>query len=68
MADGLVCAQAFDRLEDQQKDLLLLKYQGLTSMEIGNILGLSASAVRSRLQKAREALAGFLKDCGVDVE
>lgn len=38
----------------QDKQLLMLTGQGYKSNEIGKILGLSSSAVRTRLQKLRE--------------
>lgn len=40
----------------QDKQLLMLKGQGYKSSEIGKMLGLSSSAVRTRLQKLREKI------------
>lgn len=42
----------------QDKQLIVMKKQGLSSKEIGKVLGISASAVRSRLQ----ALRGKIKN------
>lgn len=46
-------------LEDRK--LMELKRQGLSSKEIGRIFGLSASAVRTRLQKLRKELEKQIK-------
>lgn len=47
----------------QDKQLLVMKEQGLSSREIGKILGISSSAVRSRLQTLR----GKIKNNGADI-
>lgn len=47
----------------QDKQLLVMKEHGLNSKEIGKILGVSASAVRTRLQKLR----GKIKDNVTDI-
>lgn len=48
-------------LTEADKMLIELKKQGLKSREIGNILGLSASAVRTRLQTLRKTIGKLLK-------
>lgn len=40
----------------QDKQLLVMKEHGLNSKEIGKILGISSSAVRTRLQKLRKKM------------
>ncbi|MGN1203111.1 MAG: RNA polymerase sigma factor [Eubacterium sp.] len=40
----------------QDRQLLVMKEQGLSSKEIGKMLGISSSAVRSRLQKLRKRI------------
>lgn len=45
---------AFDALDRDTRELLTLKNFGFTSEEIGTLLGISASAVRTRLQKAKQ--------------
>lgn len=52
---------SFEKLEPEQKELLSLKLFGFSSREIGELQGLSASAVRTRLQKARESFAFLLE-------
>lgn len=42
----------------QDRQLIVMKAQGLNSKEIGKILGISASAVRSRLQALRKKIKG----------
>lgn len=45
-----------DSLSEKEKYLLLLSVQGYDSNEIGHQLGISPSAVRTRLQKIRKKL------------
>lgn len=45
-----------DSLSEKEKYLLLLSVQGYDSNEIGHRLGISPSAVRTRLQKIRKKL------------
>ena len=40
--------------QEQERELLLMKVQGYSSEEIGRAFGISASAVRSRLQKIKK--------------
>lgn len=42
----------------QDRQLIVMKEQGLNSKEMGKILGISASAVRSRLQALRKKIKG----------
>ena len=68
MAHKLAVEQAFKRLTHDERDVLLLKNNGFTSDEIGKLLKISASAVRSRLSAARVRFKGYLNDCGVNVD
>ena len=52
---------AFDALDRDTRELLTLKNLGFTSEEIGTLLGVSASAVRTRLQKAKRVFAEKLE-------
>jgi RNA polymerase sigma-70 factor (ECF subfamily) len=57
--------RALDGLEPQLRSILVLRYFAeFTSKEIGNILGLPDSTVRSRLCTARQELASELKRTG----
>ncbi len=59
--DQLAVRQALFALKERDRDLILLKYIGFSSGEIGKMLDLSASAVRSRSVTARERFAKELK-------
>ena len=59
--DQLAVRQALFALKERDRDLILLKYMGFSSGEIGAMLNLSASAVRSRSVTARERFAKELK-------
>ena len=52
---------AFDALDRDTRELLTLKNLGFKSEEIGALLGVSASAVRTRLQKAKRVFAEKLE-------
>ena len=52
---------AFDALDRDTRELLTLKNLGFKSEEIGALLGVSASAVRTRLQKAKQSFAEKLE-------
>ena len=55
--DQLCVRQALYALKERDRDLILLKYMGFSSGEIGKMLDLSASSVRSRSATARERFA-----------
>ena len=59
--DQLAVRQALFALQERDRDLILLKYMGFSSGEIGGMLNLSASAVRSRSVNAKERFAKQLK-------
>lgn len=62
----LCVEEAFSRISLQEKEMLLLYAGGLSSRELGEILGISASAARSRLAAARKHLETEWKLCGGD--
>lgn len=66
--DQLSVRQALYALKERDRDLILLKYMGFSSGEIGTMLNLSASAVRSRSVTARERFAKQLKKHSVPHE
>ncbi len=63
--DQLAVQQALYALKDKDRDLILLKYMGFSSAEIGKMLDLSASTVRSRSVTAKERFAKELKKYSV---
>ena len=58
--------KAFERLSEEERQLLSMT-QYLTSKEIGSVLGISGSAVRNRIQKAKQHLSEALKDFEITV-
>ncbi len=66
--EAAAVSAALGRLSDAERDLLLLKNLGLTSAEIGRLLRLSASAVRSRTAAAKKQFAQKLRECGVEID
>ncbi len=65
LLESIAVKTAFQQLTQEDRDLLTYRSIGLTSREIGEIMDLSASAVRSRMQKARDRFQMALADCGV---
>lgn len=59
--DRLALKAALLDLKEQERNILLLKGMGFSSGEMGKILGLSASTVRSRLVSARQHFAQKLE-------
>ncbi len=59
--------KAFEMLDEEDRQLLSMA-QYLTSKEIGSVFGISGSAVRNRIQKAKQHLAEILKDFDISVE
>jgi RNA polymerase sigma-70 factor (ECF subfamily) len=58
-------AGAMARLKPRERELLWLAYaQGSTHREIGEALGLKTGSIKPLLFRARQRLAGFLKDAG----
>ena len=59
--DSMMIRMALYNLKERDRDLILLKYMGFSSGEIGTMLNLSASAVRSRSVTAKERFAKALR-------
>lgn len=57
---SLLIQKAMEELSKEDRELLGMA-QYLTSKEMGEVLGISASAVRSRIQKAKQRLSENLK-------
>lgn len=56
--DARLVRQLLETLPEQDRELVLLRYSaGLNSTEIGEALGISAGAVRTRLSRARQRLS-----------
>ena len=53
--------KAVDELGEQDRDLIQLRYGGLTMEEIGTIYGVSKAAVSKRLKQLHEQLMGSVK-------
>lgn len=59
--ESIAIQKAFAKLSEEEKQLLAMA-EHLTSREIGSVLGISASAVRNRIQKAKQNLKKVLED------
>lgn len=59
--ESIAMQKAFSRLTEEERQLLSMA-EHLTSREIGSVLGISASAVRSRIQTAKKHLKDLLAD------
>ena len=62
---SMAIIKALEGLTEEERKFISLS-EHLTSREIGKILGISASAVRTRLQKARQKLSGLLEKQGIE--
>lgn len=58
---SIAIQKAFSSLSEEEQQLLAMA-EHLSSKEIGSVLGISASAVRSRIQKAKQHLKNHLSD------
>ncbi len=63
---SLLIQKAMGELSKENRELLSMA-QYLTSNEIGEVLGISASAVRSRIQKAKHRLSENLKKYDIEM-
>lgn len=59
--ESVAIQKAFAKLGEEERQLLSMA-EHLTSKEIGSVLGISASAVRSRIQTAKGHLKHLLSD------
>lgn len=64
--ESIAVTKALEGLSKEERELLSLS-EHLTSREIGSVLGISASAVRTRLQKARNRLSVLLERQGIEM-
>lgn len=58
---SIAIQKAFSSLSEEERQLLAMA-EHLSSKEIGSVLGISASAVRSRIQKAKQHLKQLIPD------
>ena len=63
--ETLAVKGALARLVGTDREVLTLKSMGFTSDEIGELLSISGSAVRTRLQKAKQNFQNALETEGV---
>ncbi|NLX70570.1 MAG: RNA polymerase sigma factor [Clostridiales bacterium] len=68
IVDIVSVKHALDKLTLTDKELLLLKNNGLSSNEIGEMLNIPASTVRSRLAAAKKRFKKALHECGVIID
>lgn len=64
--DSLAIQKAISKLNEEEKQLISMA-EHLTSKEIGSVLGLSASAVRNRIQKAKQKLKQLLEENEINI-
>lgn len=60
--DSVHIRNAFSKLSDDEREILSLKSFGFTSEEIGDMLSVSGSAVRNRIQKAKQSFKNLLDE------
>ncbi len=66
--DALSVRNAFDRLLQDERDLLMYRFElGLTAEEIARVLGKKKGAVQKGISRAKDALKKALKEEGIDV-
>jgi len=65
--DGAL-TEALERLKPEEREMLLLTYwDGFTSAEVAGLLGVTGTAVRMRLHRARKSLSQLLRtDPGIE--
>lgn len=64
--ESISIQKAFQKLSEEDRQLLSMT-QYLTSKEIGSVLGISGSAVRNRIQKAKQRLSDILREFEIEV-
>lgn len=64
--ESLAIQKTFARLCEEERQLLSMA-EYLTSKEIGSVLGISASAVRNRIQKAKDHLKKLLEESEINI-
>ena len=66
LEESILIHKAMDEMTKEDMELLNMA-QYLTSNEIGEVLGISASAVRSRIQKSKQHLSENLKKYDIEI-
>ena len=62
LSEKLSLREALSRLDPQEKEIVILHYcQGYTSKEIGEILNMKDSTVRSKIMRSGEKMRKFLQ-------
>ena len=64
--ESIAIHKAFSKLNEEERQLLSM-FEYLTSKEIGSVLGISASAVRNRIQKAKSHLKKILEESEITI-
>ncbi len=62
---SLAIRNALNALPDADREIILLKYMGISSDEAANIAGITSSAARSRLSAAKKRFLFALKEEGL---
>ena len=67
-ADQLITREAINRVAEDQREVLILKYvNGLSTEEVGQVIRRSVAATNSLLQRGRESLRAALATHGENV-
>lgn len=64
--ESIAIQKAFAKLTEEEKQLFSMA-QYLSSKEIGSVLGISASTVRNRIQKAKQHLKNILEAYEINI-
>lgn len=64
--EAIPIQQAFQMLDEAERELLTYKWKGLTSVQMELILAVPASTLRSRMATAKKKFRKALEACGTD--
>lgn len=64
--ESISIQRAVEKLTTEERELLSVS-QYLSSREVGSLYGISASAARSRVQKTKSKLKGYLEEMEVNI-